>query len=217
MPSIAAVHTLVAAPPSTRSTPITPDNPLGTTFTNYIQTRRGTISVAVYNATNNTLSTYQPGIEFDTASIIKVSIMSTLLWESQNTLRTLTSAELSLITPMIECSSNSDATALWQDAGRSAGIGTFLHAVGMTATSPGQNGFWGLTQTTATDQVTLLKALAYPHAILTPASQAYVVTLMEHVTPWEAWGVSGGIPAGKSCGAKKWLAADSWGGGKLTA
>lgn len=115
--AIATIHQIVTAPPpSALPTTITPGPPLGSTFKNYIQTRAGTISVALYNATDNTWSTYNPGIEFDTASIVKVSIMGTLLWQAQNSKQPLSAAELALMTPMIELSSNSAATTLWQDA-----------------------------------------------------------------------------------------------------
>jgi hypothetical protein len=46
-----------------------------------------------------------------------------------------------------------------------------------------------LSTTTAADQVQLLRTLAYPNDVLTPASQSYELGLMAHVEADEAWGV----------------------------
>lgn len=181
-------------------------NPFGSAFTQYLATRQSVVSVAVYNANTGATYTYNPGLAFDTASIVKATIMSTLLWQSQKSGKPLTSSEASLMIPMIEDSSNSAATALWNDAGHSAGIASFLQAAGMTATLPGKNGYWGLTQTTALDQVDLLKLLSYPNSVLTPASQDYALNLMQHVIGWEAWGVSTGPTQGSTVALKNgWL------------
>ncbi len=181
-------------------------NPFGSAFSGYLASRQSLVSVAVYNANTGATYTYNPGLSFDTASIVKATIMSTLLWQSQNSKRPLTSQEQALMIPMIEDSSNSAATSLWDAAGRSAGIESFLQAAGMTATIPGKSGYWGLTETTAVDQIDLLKLLSYPNHILTPASQAYALNLMQHVIGWEAWGVSTGPVAGSTVALKNgWL------------
>lgn len=181
-------------------------NPFGSAFTQYLASRQSLVSVAVYNANTGATYTYNPGLSFDTASIVKATIMSTLLWQSQNSKQPLSSQEQSLMIPMIEDSSNSAATSLWNAAGRSAGIESFLQAAGMTATIPGKSGYWGLTQTTAVDQIDLLKLLSYPNNILTPSSQAYALNLMQHVIGWEAWGVSTGPAPGSTVALKNgWL------------
>lgn len=181
-------------------------NPFGSAFTQYLASRQSLVSVAVYNANTGATYTYNPGFSFDTASIVKATIMSTLLWQSQNSKQPLSSQEQSLMIPMIEDSSNSAATSLWNAAGHSAGIESFLRVAGMTATIPGKSGYWGLTQTTAVDQIDLLKLLSYPNNILTPSSQAYALNLMQHVIGWEAWGVSTGPVAGSTVALKNgWL------------
>lgn len=181
-------------------------NPFGQTFQQYLATRQGVVSAAVYDAQNGTTYTFQPTQRFATASIVKATIMSTLLWQSQQSDQPLTSSEQQLMVPMIEDSSNSAATALWNDAGRSQGINSFLQAAGMTQTDPGKGGFWGLTSTTAVDQVQLLRLLSYPNHVLTPASQSYAANLMQHVVGWEGWGVSGGVAPGATVALKNgWL------------
>ena len=71
---------------------------------------------------------------------------------------------------------------------------------------------WGLTTTTAADQVTLLDRLAEPNEVRsTSASRRRThCDLMEHVTPSQAWGVSAGVGAGATVALKNgWLPVSS--------
>ena len=172
----------------------------------YLGTRQSTVSMALYNLKTHTTYTFNPTLRFDTASIVKVTIMATLLWQSERSGQPLTASEQQLMVPMIEDSSNSAATTLWYDAGGSRGIQAFLTVAGMTQTIPGRGGYWGLTQTSAVDQVALLRLLSFPNAILDPASQAYAANQMRHVVGWEDWGVSGGVPLTATVALKNgWL------------
>jgi hypothetical protein len=164
------------------------------------------VSAAVYNANTGALYTFNPGLEFDTASIVKATIMATLLRQSEISGQGLTAQEQSLMVPMIEVSSNNAATALWFDGGAAAGIQSFLTTAGMTQTQPGANGYWGLTTTTALDQVRLLNLFAYPNHILSLSSRAYALNLMRHVVSGENWGLSTGAQPGTSVALKNgWL------------
>jgi len=177
----------------------------GTAFDNFIKSRESTVSVAVYDANNGQTYLNNPGLRFDTASIVKATIMGDLLHQADVSGQPA-SSELSLMVPMIEYSDNAAASTLWNDAGRSTGIDHFLKLAGMYQTSPGQNGYWGLTQTSVLDQVKLMRDYAYPNALLSPAERAYGLQLMEHVVSWERWGVSGGLPTGVTIALKNgWL------------
>ena len=113
---------------------------------------------------------------------------------------------------MIEESDNDDAQDLWDSEGGASAVGAFDTAAGLTQTDPDAAGYWGLSTTTAADQVQLLRTVAYPNAILTPASQAYELNLMEHVDPGQTWGVSAGVVAGSTVALKNgWLPLDSGG------
>lgn len=182
-------------------------NPFGTAFRDYLAGRAGTVSAAVYDAQDGVTYTFNPTLDdFDTASIVKTTILATLLWQSQMSGHPLTPAEQQLAVPMIESSSNSAATALWFDAGSSAGIAQFLKVAGMVDTTPARGGYWGLTKTSAVDQVELLRLLSYPNPVLTAASQQYEAQLMTHVVGWEAWGVSTGATGGATVALKNgWL------------
>ncbi len=166
--------------------------------------RAGDISAAVLDLNSGHLYQYRPGQEGITASIVKVEILGTLLSESQVTHSPLTAQEQALSTSMIDVSDNSAATALWDEVGQAPAVAGFDRAAGMVATVP--NPAWGLTVTTAADQVTLLDHLAQPNSLLSAASRAYALHLMESVTPSQAWGVSAGPVPGTTVALKNgWL------------
>ena len=135
------------------------------------------------------------------ASIVKVDILETLLSQAGHE-GGLPAVDQPLALNMIEYSDNDAATDLWNAAGGAAGIGSFDSLSGLTHTAPSQcvqcPGFpwpgWGLTTTTPSDLIALLRNLVEPNAILTPSDRNYVLQLMENVTAPERWGVSGGVP-----------------------
>lgn len=174
-------------------------------FKKYVASREGDVSIAVFNAGNKKTYLYNSSELFNTASIIKVTIMSTLLYQSQEKDQELTQSEKNLMTPMIEVSSNDAATKLWNLVGRAAGMQKFLDAADMTHTTPGTDGQWGLTKTTAVDQIRLLKLLAYPNEILNEENRSYALSLMENVTNWEDWGVSSGVSEAQVALKNGWL------------
>jgi hypothetical protein len=113
---------------------------------------------------------------------------------------------------MIEESDNDDAQDLWDGEGGATAVGAFDNTAGLTQTDPDGPGYWGLSTTTAADQVQLLRTVAFPNGILTPASQAYELNLMEHVDSAQSWGVSAGVVAGSTVALKNgWLPLDSGG------
>jgi beta-lactamase class A len=169
-----------------------------------LNARSGVISASVLDLTTGVSYQYRPGQLAITCSIVKVEILGTLLTHAQAAHRSLTPAEQSLATVMIEDSDNDAATALWNEVGGAAAVHAFDVSVGMTATTP--NVAWGLTTTTAADQVTLLRHVVQSNAVLSDASRAYMLGLMEHVTPSQAWGVSAGVAPGVTVALKNgWL------------
>jgi beta-lactamase class A len=171
--------------------------------------RAGVISAAVLDLRNGDLYTYRPGEEVITASIVKVEILGALLVQAQKTGQPLSAADQTIATSMLELSDNNDASSLWNEIGGAPTVAAFDNSVGMLATTP--NLSWGLTTTTATDQVKLLEHLVEPNDVLTDASRAYLLQLMEHVAPFEEWGASAGRSPGTTVALKNgWL---PWAGG----
>lgn len=131
---------------------------------------------------------------FDSASVVKVTILGALLRKALDQHRYLTDAEAADATAMITRSDNDSATALWYQLGPRY-LRHFLSLAGMRQTSLGADGFWGLTQITAHDQVLLLRLLLHKNLVLDLASRRYALSLMAQVIPSQRWGVPAGAPA----------------------
>ena len=133
---------------------------------------------------------YRGGETFETASIAKVSILVTLLARAQRTGRPLTSGERAQARRAIEYSDNDAADALWADVGGAVPVGRTLRRLHLRHTRVLDALGWGLTRTTARDQVRLLTALTGDAGGLSAGRRAYALRLMSHVAPEQAWGVS---------------------------
>jgi beta-lactamase class A len=133
------------------------------------------------------------GSHFDSASVVKVTILGTLLRDAQAAHRPLTPRERALAWAMITRSDNGAASALWDEDGRSR-LQRFMDAAGMTHTALGPGAAWGLTRITAADETRLLWLLLQPNRVLDTSSRDYALALMADVTPSQRWGVPAGAP-----------------------
>jgi hypothetical protein len=171
------------------------------------------VSIAAYDPTSGVSYSYGGATDFDTASIVKVDILATLLLQHQDAGTALTDSETSLATSMIENSDNDSATSLWDDIGDDAGLTAANARLGLTATVAGTDGYWGLTTTTAADQITLLRDLTDSNSVLSSASQAMILGLMSDVESDQSWGVSAAADSGSTPALKNgWLATTADGG-----
>ncbi|MGI8578726.1 MAG: serine hydrolase [Nocardioidaceae bacterium] len=160
----------------------------------YVATRGGTVSFAMRDSTTGrTVVVGQHRVI--AASAIKLSILEALLDRAQADQRELTEDEKSLAAEMIENSNNDAATALWSELGAEQGMVRFWAKLRMTHTLPGPPYYWGLTTTTASDQLKVLGALAGKDPDLAPAEQQEADELLDQVEADQRWGVSGGVPA----------------------
>jgi hypothetical protein len=171
----------------------------------FAATRADNVTVAVQDLTTNQIYQFRPGVTENTASTLKVDILATLLGQAQAAGRSLTPEEQSLAVPMIEDSLDSAADTLWTRLGPGA-VGAFERAEGMTSTVPATDGVWGSTQTTALDRLAMIRTVIQPNALLTNASRAYILSLMENITPSQDWGATGGVPAGVTVALKNGFA-----------
>lgn len=167
--------------------------------------RKGTIAVGLYDRSTNTTCTLRPSTAFDSASVVKVTVLATLLWDAKKNNRYLTDREVSLAKAMITKSDNAATSTLWKQLGLTK-IKGFLAAAGMTQTKPGANGYWGLTQITVTDEQKLLKLITAKNSVLSDNSRAYILKLMGQVVSSQRWGTPYGVPSGVSVAVKNgWL------------
>jgi beta-lactamase class A len=166
----------------------------------------GHVSVAVDDLSTGRAASYGGTEEYDTASIVKVDILSTLLYQAQQEGRQLSATEQELATTMIENSDNGAASELYDDDGGAAAIDAANQAFGLTETTVGTDGVWGLTTTTVGDQVRLLRTVFATPSALSPDSQGYVQGLMGQVEPDQQWGVPAAADSGTPFAVKDgWL------------
>ncbi|WP_308409563.1 serine hydrolase [Streptomyces sp. A3M-1-3] len=147
------------------------------------------ISVAVMDLESGDRAVFESD-QYDTASIVKVDILATLLLQAQDAGRALTAQERTHAASMIQNSDNAATTVLWDTIGGAAGLDAANERLGLTATSAGRDGNWGLTLTTAEDQLILLNAIFGTESVLTRTDRQYIENLMENVASGQDWGVS---------------------------
>ena len=178
----------------------------------YLAQRSGTVLAAVYDVRTGQSWRLGDGPAQDEASVVKLDILETLLSASDGA--GLTSGNHGLARQMIEQSDNDAATSLWYAAGAAAGLAAYNDKAGLTGTTPSACVVcadfpwpgWGLSTTVPYDQLTLLKQLIRPSPLLTAGEREYALSLLENVTPGQAWGISGGVPAGVTVALKNgWL------------
>ena len=132
-----------------------------------------------------------------TASVFKVMVMAGTLLEAQNQGRAINDGEMDLMIPMITESANSPVRSLWRSFGSSPWFRDQGVVFGMRETRVvGDDGSaWGLTQTSALDQVNLLRqVLVGDWGPLDPEYRAVALDLMESVVPSQSWGITAGVP-----------------------
>nr|WSZ95156.1 class A beta-lactamase-related serine hydrolase [Streptomyces sp. NBC_00857] len=162
------------------------------------------LSVAVYDMTGGHETAFGADRTYVTAGVVKVAVLAALLLRAQDTGRWLTAEEEHLAAAMIERSDNDATTTLRTASGGMAELNAAHARLGMTRTTA--EPAWGLTRTTARDQLTLLKSVfggASGPPMLNEGSRRFLAGLMGRVVPGQDWGVSaaaGGDPAGESAG-----------------
>jgi hypothetical protein len=167
--------------------------------------RSSTVALRLYDKSEDMGCSLNTTMHFDSASVVKVTILGALLRIAMNQHRHLTGAEVALATRMITQSDNNAASALWNQVGH-ARLQNFLNLANMGETQLGPTGYWGLTQITAHDESLLLGLLEYPNRVLDTPSRNFALGLMARVIPSQRWGVPAGAPTSLSVHVKNgWL------------
>jgi Beta-lactamase enzyme family len=175
----------------------------------YLGTREGVVQVALFDKTTGRTFSVENGHDTQyTASIVKVDILAKWLNHFEhNDVNIPGGIDYSiryLMTRMIQNSDNAAATALFYFGGGCDAITHFnrlipLHDTKVGCESPNYYG-WGNTETTARDQVRLMKVFAYgkPHHVLGHDARAFGSQLMQGVEPDQRFGITCG-PWGTVC------------------
>ena len=178
----------------------------GAALRRWLAGRDGRVTAAVYDIETGREYLFQPQYAMKTASTVKVDILATALHQAQLAHHPLPANEAAAAVPMITQSDNNAAADLYHDIGGWSAIGPFDKSIGMTRTTPNDEGYFGETFTTAADQITLLKQIMLPGGELSAASRRYEYELMRHVIPSQRWGITGGVPANAHVAIKNgWL------------
>jgi hypothetical protein len=140
---------------------------------------------------------YGDDTPYDTASIVKVDILAAMLLHARDHRRVLTVRESAEAEVMIRDSDNTAATALWRAIGEAPGLESANRRLGLTSTQGGPGGLWGLTRTTAADQIRLLRAIfGTGPTPLDTASRSRIGALMTEIATDQSWGVSAAADSG---------------------
>ncbi|GGU89104.1 hypothetical protein GCM10010275_26780 [Streptomyces litmocidini] len=146
--------------------------------------RESTVSVAVHAPVRGLRCRLADTVAYDSASIAKVLIMQAVLGRAEELGRAPTRLEARRLKAMITRSDNTAATELWEGLSR-ARLNRVLREAGARDTVLGHDTYWGLTRTTARDQLALLAAVS---------RRSEALSLMGQVVRGQAWGVTAGAP-----------------------
>ncbi|MFV2197404.1 serine hydrolase [Nocardiopsis sp. LOL_012] len=171
---------------------------------------RARVGIAVQDLRTGTAFSYAAHEGFTTASTVKLTILTMLLLRAEEEGRALTSAERAQAEEMIRYSDNGKADSLYARLGYAAGFEEGAERIGYLETVPLPTGRWGATETTAADQLRLLRFLYTDEGPLSEESRAYVCELMEAVAPEQAWGISVAAERDDTVGLKNgWVPRDA--------
>lgn len=171
-------------------------------------------SAAVADVRNGCEHHLNPGQRMTTASVFKVEVMAGVLLRAQREGRDLTAYEASRIRPMISESANPPTNELFSYLGGVSGINALHRTFGLGETTT-PSGTWGLTSSTARDQITLLRHLFTPGGPFTDAFKARAYEEMTSVVPSQRWGITEGVPAGWPVALKNGFAGSPSNGWRL--
>ncbi|MGC1283793.1 MAG: serine hydrolase, partial [Streptosporangiaceae bacterium] len=128
------------------------------------------------------------------------------LYQAQEAGQAITPEDQDLATTMIENSDNDSASDLYDDVGGAGAIDDANRVCGLTETTAGTAGYWGVTSTTVDDQIRLLRVVFTRPSPLSSASQEYIQSLMSQVETDQQWGVTAAADPGTGLMVKNgWL------------
>jgi beta-lactamase class A len=203
----ATTHTLTASPVlASKQSPI--DSLLTSSWKQALAAKLpdGNVDIAVYDKSTGITAHYSNASgTFNSASVAKLSILEVLLLQNQQqNISGLTTDQLSEADPMIENSDDNAATNLWDSIGQGDALNAFYQEIGATGSISSDH--WGLTQTTALDQLKVMNQVAYPGGLLSVASADQANEIMNCIESDQLWGVSAGVPPDVSIQLKDgWL------------
>ena len=157
-------------------------------------------SVAVLDKAGGGEFSYKGKEQFDTASVVKAEVLACTLLQAQDKKTALSAEQKTLTGKMIKSSDNDATTALFEQLGEVAGLTRCNKRFGLEETTVTKA--WGLTRTTADDQVRLLGDLVNDKSVLGVDSRQYAFDLMQAVNDDQNWGVPSVAKEGEAAPVK---------------
>lgn len=167
-------------------------------------------SVAGYDLSSGRSVTAGAGSGMTEASVVKLDILETALYRRQQTGYDFDEDDAEA---MVEHSDNAAGDRLFDYDGGNSGLQQYNDLIGLRHTQLDPTGTWGLSTTTATDELELLKQLVSARSALNSTSRGYALQLMGQVEDDQTWGISAAADPGKASQLKNgWLNIDRDGG-----
>ncbi len=170
----------------------------------FAETRAGRISFAVVDETGDMHASH-PDRVHNSASVVKVLFMVTLLRDKGVRHDDLTASEKALLEPMIQRSDNAAATAIFNRVGQEA-LYRVADDIGLDhfTTQP----TWGLTTITAGSQARFFSRI---EEYIPKRHRRYAMHLLTKIVPSQRWGIPPVAPDGWTLHFKGgWSGAPSW-------
>jgi hypothetical protein len=166
------------------------------------------LGVAATETRSKRSFTWGADTTIETASIAKADILATLLLQLQDRGTRISSRQLAVASQMIRLSDHESAWTLFREIGLDDGLDSANRRFGMTATQAFDYS-WGLTRTTARDQLRFVSALdtaGTKSSPLTAGSAKVLLDLMGDVVAEQKWGISAAAHHGERvCLKNGWL------------
>jgi beta-lactamase class A len=166
------------------------------------------VSIAALDTATGIRVTWQANTPMTAASLFKLVLLEGYLLQNQDDGQSPGDGESDALAAMIENSDNDAADQVYEALGGAAGVGATLPRLGLAGTVLGSDDHWGLSTTTAADQLTLLGDLVTPTSPLSVPSRAYALQLMRNVEDDQRWGVGAADPSSAFANKNGWLEAD---------
>jgi hypothetical protein len=168
-----------------RGTPLAPFPSSGSIANaeRFLATRAGRTSLAIVDSSGH-VSGVRLHEHFETASVVKVMMLTAYLQMLAARHRSLDSFDTSLLYPMIHISDNNAASAVFAIVGEGA-IARVAREAGMGDYAP-SSVWWAYTQSSAVDQARFFSMLG---RLIPQRFYGYARYLMSTIEPSQSWGV----------------------------
>lgn len=210
-PTTAAPSTTILAPSPTKAPAARPAATLAALRDELsaLSRRYGVdLGVAATETRSKRSFTWGADTTIETASIAKADILAALLLQLQDRGSRISARQLAVAGQMIRLSDHESAWTLFREIGLADGMEDANERFGLRATQCFDYS-WGLTRTTARDQLRFLGAISAAGTRASPLnarSGALLLDLMEDVIAEQKWGVSAAAHRGDSVSLKNgWL------------